>query len=396
MGGSVRDLRVAVQTAVRELDPDVLEVDEAERLLGEFSVMKNSAEAAVTKLAARVLAGGAARRDGAKSDADWLSKKQGTTVGKAKQRLRRAANLKKASKTRKAFEDGELSGEQADAVAGAAAAHPEEEQRLLDLAKAQPLTRLQDEANRVRSRGDDAATRHARIHRDRHWRRWTDGDGARCGHYRMTPELAAVIENAAQPFIDAAFNDARREGRREDPDAYAADGLVAMARAAAGVGDTSKGTMSSTLLVNVESLLRGSVDGDEACEIPGVGPVSVSTALDLLGPDGLKIVIRDGIDIRTVVHFGRHPTAAQRTAIYVRDRGRCVRPTCPRPMTEVDHTKDWSDTHQTCFDDLAGLCDHDHGLKTHRGHTYRRGPNGWEWHRPDGTIEHERPPPDDA
>jgi len=25
--------------------------------------------------------------------------------------------------------------------------------------------------------------------------------------------------------------------------------------------------------------------------------------------------------------------------------------------------------------------------------TYRRGDLGWEWHRPDGVIEHERPPP---
>jgi hypothetical protein len=386
-------LRVGVQHVVRDLDPGLLEVAAAEAQMREWGLIKNAAEAALTKLADRVVSGGAARRDGAKSDADWLAGRQGTTVGKAKQRLRRAANLKKAEKTKKAFENGDLSEEQADAVAGAAAKHPEDEQRLLDMARRQSLSKLQDEANRVRNRGEDAKARHERIHRDRHWRRWTDRDGARCGVYRMTPEQAAVIENHAQPYIDAAFNQGRRDGKREPSEAYAADGLVAMARAAG--GDNSKATFSTTLLANIESLRHGAVGDGEICEIPGVGPVSVEKALELLGPDGLKLAIVDGVDVRTVVHLGRHPTAAQRTAIYVRDRGRCVRPTCPRPMTQVDHTKDWSHTHQTSFDDLAGLCDHDHDLKTHRGHTYRRGPNGWEWHHPDGTTEHERPPPED-
>src|SRR5205814_2933519 len=134
----------------------------------------------------------------------------------------------------------------------------------------------------------------------------------------------------------------------------------------AGCGGSSSSRVETTLLVNVESLYRGEVAAGEMCEIPGVGPVAVETARELLGPDGLKLAIVDGVDVRTVVHFGRQPTAAQRTAIYVRDRGRCVRPRCGRPMREIDHSKDWATTRQTTFDDLAGLCAHDHALKTHQ------------------------------
>jgi hypothetical protein len=96
------------------------------------------------------------------------------------------------------------------------------------------------------------------------------------------------------------------------------------------------------LLVNLESLRRGSVEAGETCEIAGVGPVPVSVARDLFGDSLLKVVIRDGTDIRTVVHAGRTPTAKQRTAILVRDGGRCVRPTCDRPIAEIDHTIDWA------------------------------------------------------
>jgi hypothetical protein len=163
---------------------------------------------------------------------------------------------------------------------------------------------------------------------------------------------------------------------------------------AATSGAATGSRTTTTVLMNLESLRRGAVEPGEVCEIPGVGPIPVAVALDLLGPDGLKIAILDGVDVKTVVHYGRHPTAAQRTAIFIRDRGRCVRPTCTHPLDEIDHTREWSATQQTLLEDLAGLCRHDHDLKTHRGHTYRHGPNGWEWTRPDRTIETERPPPD--
>jgi hypothetical protein len=107
-------------------------------------------------------------------------------------------------------------------------------------------------------------------------------------------------------------------------------------------------------------------------------------------------VIRDGVDIRTVVHCGRRPTAAQRTAIFVRDGGRCRRPTCDRPIAEIDHIDEWCLTRRTTLDELAGLCLHDHLLKTHRGHRYRQERDEWVWVLPDGTEEHERPPPPDG
>ncbi|MEA3018995.1 MAG: hypothetical protein QOI47_519, partial [Actinomycetota bacterium] len=68
-------------------------------------------------------------------------------------------------------------------------------------------------------------------------------------------------------------------------------------------------------------------------------------------------------------------------------------PTCHRPIAEVDHIEGFTITGATPLDQLAGLCKFDHLAKTHHGHTYRYGDHGWEWHRPDGVVEYERPPP---
>jgi len=110
----------------------------------------------------------------------------------------------------------------------------------------------------------------------------------------------------------------------------------------------------------------------EICEIPGIGPVSLSVAQDVLGSWALKLVITNGVAVQTVVHGGRSPNAVQRTAILARDKGRCVRPSCFRAADEIDHIAEWSKTHETTLDQLAGLCRHDHKLKTHQGHSYSK------------------------
>lgn len=109
----------------------------------------------------------------------------------------------------------------------------------------------------------------------------------------------------------------------------------------------------------------------------------LAVAREIFGDALLRIVIRDGVDIRTVVHAGRTANALQETAVLVRSGGRCERPSCGLPISEIDHTNDWVRTHQTTLDDLAGLCGGDHDLKSLDGHRYTR--------RADGTIEWQPP-----
>src|ERR1019366_4284820 len=66
--------------------------------------------------------------------------------------------------------------------------------------------------------------------------------------------------------------------------------------------------------VDLDALRRGSVGPGGVCEIPGVGPVPVETARELMGDAITRLVITNGVDVTTVCHLGRSIPAHLRTA----------------------------------------------------------------------------------
>lgn len=431
----------SLRAMVRGFDPALVSRADAVALLDWASEVERLAAALKTLAAGRAADGDAWRDDGARSAADWLATRTGSTVGEARAALNTAAKLPDAPGTDAALRNGELSPKQAEAIAPAAAADPAAEARLLELARCQSLQKLREECARVRAAADpDPAATHARIHRNRFWKRWTDPDGARRGSYAMTPENAALFEAAAQPFIDARIDHARRDGDHEPSEAYAVDGLLAMGLstmhrdsdddAVAGAsGDGGSGPSGDggapgdggepcappprprpprggrgrrrlrdrrelIAIVNLESLLRGSLNPGEVCEIAGVGPIPLDVARSMFGDALLRIVIRDGVGVRTVVHAGRTASAVQETAVLVEQGGRCGAPRCDLPISEIDHRIGFPAGGAVALDGLLGLCGHHHDLKSLFGHTYRPEADGSiTWIRPDGVEEPERPPP---
>src|SRR5579884_984396 len=94
------------------------------------------------------------------------------------------------------------------------------------------------------------------------------------------------------------FTKARREGRREERDAYAFDAFVRVFQEHDQQPDDGTNerrhrcpSYLSILRLDYEALLRGYLAGDELCEIAGLGPVPVTTARTLLGDSILKLVL---------------------------------------------------------------------------------------------------------
>jgi hypothetical protein len=137
------------------------------------------------------------------------------------------------------------------------------------------------------------------------------------------------------------------------------------------------------LRVDVAALRRGRVDGEELCEIRGVGPVPVPVAERLLGKAVLHLVVTRGTDVLNVTHLGRGPTAAQRIALAWTSPG-CTVAGCPRTRIEYDHREDWARTRHTRLDQLDPLCTYHHDLKTR-----------FDWALVDGTGKRRMVPPDD-
>ena len=86
--------------------------------------------------------------------------------------------------------------------------------------------------------------------------------------------------------------------------------------------------------------MRGGTADGEVCEIPGVGPVNVAWAKELIGSAFLTAVIKKGKDIVTVAHLGRHIPAELQTALVVSGRVCDVDGCCQRGYLERDHTVD--------------------------------------------------------
>jgi hypothetical protein len=91
------------------------------------------------------------------------------------------------------------------------------------------------------------------------------------------------------------------------------------------------------VVIDAEALRRGTTEGDEMCEIEGIGPVSVAAATELIGEGGLTYLVRGGIDIKTVTKRTRVVSACIDIALLVRDRT-CAVPICGKRFgLERDH-----------------------------------------------------------
>ena len=374
-----------VSSVCDRLDPSVVGLIEAPAMFDQLVRLQKLAAGAVVRMTARYEEAGAWKRNGARSPEEDIARKTGSSRGAARRDLGTSKALGAHPKTEEAVRKGELSPDQASEVAAGASASPRDEDALLRSARKDPLHELKRKAAEARARADDdrEATRR-RQHRMRSVRRWQDAEGMGNLLLRLPGDAMAEVDAALKFRIDKAYADARDRGQFEDWENYAADVVreLLTSQCSTGARGGSGGTVGNQAvrpdkkviaLIDVAALNRGRVEGDETCEIAGVGPVSVSAIRSLLSEAFLSMVIKDGVDIRNVTHLGRQVTAHQRTAIEARG-GRCE--ICGSThMLEIDHGEGWCFTHETRLDDLFLECHQCHDVKT-RYHLLVEGPPG--------------------
>lgn len=292
-------------------------------------------------------------------------------VGRAKETLEVGRQLQQLPSTADAARQGQLSAEQASAIADAASADPLAERQLLDTAESESLTELRAECARTKANSTDREERRRRIHERRRLRTWTDADGAGHLHLRDNPEIVADVMARVAPVRDELAEKARAEGPAEPLDAHAVDALHQLVCADQANATKPAARRDTKILVRVDldALLRGAPIGDEVCEIAGYGPVAVSVVREMLetGDPFLAAIATRGKSLASVAHLGRRPTAHQRSAL------EWLYPTCAAEgcnsltFLEIDHREDWAKTRVTLFDLLDRLCRHHHRLKTTDG-----------------------------
>jgi hypothetical protein len=395
------------------------------------------------------------RKDGSRSAAEWLAGKTGESLGHAAGSLQLANQMEDHPGLGDALRSGELSEARAHKVAGVLKLDPDSEDELLKAAKDRTETnrQLADRCLRAKARArsaEDNRAAYERIRAARFLRHYTDGDGAFRLEGSFTPDAGARLLAALKPTRTVLFDEARRQGLREHPDAYGADALVTLltgerqrwSRAPRGddgrtdadrgpadrvppdpyagsdSGDSETETETDTetdqdttgcpstafpppasvhLRVDLAALRRGHLEEAECCEIPGVGPVPIETARELLGDAIVELVITKGRDIASVTHLGRTVRAPLRRALIERDQT-CVIPGCDvREGLQIDHRIiPVVEKGETALWNLARLCRHHHYLRHHAGFRLEGGPGDWQWLPPEKPPPHNLDEPDDG
>jgi hypothetical protein len=400
-----------IASFVANFEPFRYSTEDAASLVASFNRAERVCQAGKTLAAARVAESSRHLGTGHRNCAEWLAEVTGESRGEATDLLHLGESLSAQPEVDEAYREGRLSRTRAALVAAAARVNPRGEHELVAGAATDTLRQLRERCARVRAEGrtaEEQARAYEAIRASRRCRTWTDASGAFRLEALLTPDAGAFVSAALTPEADRLFGLARTAGRHESPDAYAADALFALVTGR-GVDDPRVGrdahpgasmpqeertppappprpAATVHLRVDLAALRRGKTASGEVCEIPGVGPVPLGVARDLLGDALLDLVITDGVDVTTVCHLGRSIPAALRTALMERDRC-CVVPGCDtRHGLEIDHWRvPFAEGGAASLYNLARLCGHHHYLRTHKGFQLDGGPGQWRWRAPLAT-----------
>ena len=242
------------------------------------------------------------------------------------------------------------------------------------------MKQLQDECRRVQLSARDDAERYARIHRDRFFRTWTDPDGAFCGRFATTPAVGAKMAAVLAKAADRRFNEARNADDQEPLQAYAMDALASVV---CGDDAATNGTkLVINAVVDYQTLMSDPGEGG-TCEVAGLGPVPVATIHEWEGDRYLRLLVRDGIDIRTVTRTTRFIDQRQRAALLARQGLTCCIQDCDRAARlEIDHHQRVADGGLTDTANLWPKCHFHHRLKDLYGWKLVGGPGHWRLEPP--------------
>ena len=381
-GSPLGEVVVSIRSFMAEVDPDSLDVTDAAQIVEECALAERLL-AALRVVAAGTLEDKALwRREGFRSVAAWMASKTGAPVGTSIATLQAAGSLADLPMLAEAFWDGQLSEAQMREIAQVASEVPGTEHQLLEAAERLSLKALREECRRVEAAAAvDEDDRYRQIRRSRELRSWVDRHGVGHVSARMTPDDLARVMNEVDRRADELIVDAIRGGWFEGRGAHRLDALVDMARP--GSAEPAGPENMIHVMVDFEALKRGHTVAGEQCEIPGIGPIPVTLARQMSEDAILKVLLTDGVDIKTVVHWGRTIPARLRSALEVRDR-KCIVPRCDRRIDcQIDHRNSYGRTRVTRLEDLALLCRWHHYQKTFLGYTYRGGPGHWEWIPPE-------------
>ena len=379
----------SLHAVVRDAFPGSVSGDQARRLVDLFAQGERAAASGIALFTPRVVETGAHAMTGHANAAEWLADVSGSSAAVAKERLTTARRASGDDDLRQALHKGDLSASQLRVLGDSEAAAPGSAGALLELAAAgashQELRHAASVLGAAARDNENERARRARVHERRHLRWYQCPQGGIRGEFSCDEVQWARVF----PGLEAAAKERWRAAESKDTTSFEAhqlDAFVELLAAAsgAGSGDAAPAARVETLvLIDAEALRRGRAQGDEICEIEGIGPVSVAAATELLSEGGLRYLVKEGFDIRTVTRSSRVIAKCIDAALIARDRTCCAHPCGKRVGLERDHVHvDYKNGGLSELDNLVRLCPEHHALKTYGGWRIEGQPGERTWVAP--------------
>lgn len=327
------------------------------------------------RAAVRAAECGAHRDHGFADPSEWLAREAGTTARSARGELDTVKALELCPDTRDALTSGNVSLAQAGEIARTVAKVPGSEAELLAVARSAGLSQLREKARTRRVAAIPAEKLYNEQRAVREVRHRRDELGMVSGTFRLTPDVGVPLMNRLERDAQRLRRAARRRGDvTERFETNLADAFVAAITGpiTPGKAETKTRNVDLVIVCDLNAYRRGHAHRDEVSHIVGGGPIPVAVARDITKDAFLKAVIHDGIDIHTAKHFGRHVTAALRTALELgplpeldgvtRDEAACDR----QYGLEWDHVDPVANGGPTSAKNLKPRCGPHHWEKTER------------------------------
>jgi hypothetical protein len=260
-------------------------------------------------------------------------------------------------------------GEVSLAQAGEIVSLPEHEEELLEVARTSGLAAVKQAALKLRLAGIDPEELSAKQHAAREFVHWKDELGMIRFRGALPPSVGVSFVNRLDRETDRECRAAKRERRLESRAAHATDAFVCMLD---GAGRGKARSADLVIVADLRAYRRGHAHPGELSHIIGGGPVPVRVARELAKDALLKVVLHDGVNIHTVVHYGRRRPAELNTALELGgppdfDGVTCARLGCDRKYgLQWDHVDPVANDGVTSVENLQPLCWPDHDDKTRR------------------------------
>jgi hypothetical protein len=373
------ELLVEVRDAVSRFEADRWSADDCARLSEELARTAKACAAASARASVRAVACG-------RGDVEWAARTAGVTPANARDQMATVVGLAECPETGAAVAEGSVSLTQAKEIVSAEAAVPGSERALLEVAGTRGMAGLREESRRIVLGSIDREELRRRQVEARSVRHWVDGEGMVAGQFRLAPEVGVAFVHRLDRETDRLHRAARRGGSTEPREAHAADALVALTKDGR---ETRAGHADVVFVCDLHAAARGHTHGDEVCHVVGGGPVPVHVVRAAAVEAFVKVVLRDGTKVDTIVHHGRHIPTLLRTVLELGDPERldgavCIDDGCDRRHDlEWDHDDPVANGGVTSNENLVARCKPHHWEKTERdrragrlggGRATKRGP----------------------